>query len=1360
MRKLFKNSKQILSFILAFAVIAVSMFAGGVLSVSAAGETVYFESQDMTNPIVATATEDGTVDKPYIIDSVKELYYLAHNSDGVTGAGLYFKVDDNIDTIVLQSQAFADSKDLTGNLTAEQTKSALSSGTSTWWGTVSFAGKIDFNYATVYGMYTSNIGLFTALSTGAEIRNVSFKNAYINSANAIGIFAGDAGDVKFENVEIAGCYLETTANSTDGRAGILVRGGGNANLLVNNCFIHGNIAYTALNGKTEAGLWGYVGAGNDYTKHKITNTIVLDSVPYNTSESGANASKPDAFENVYTDTTDPATLAVRTWGDGWAPTGKIFTVSATDLMGAAAITNCENLDWANTWFAVEGALPVMRAFHNFTAQNNGDTHSEVCDCGCGLSSAAEPHIGAAGGTCEVCGTSIPLPDTIYFETQNMTNPIVTTATEDGTVDKPYIIDSVAELYYLAHDSNAASAAKDKYFKVAEGIKKIVLQEKDFADDKNLTSDLTAEQTKSALSSGTSTWWATVNFGGKIDFNGATVYGLYTTQSGLFSGLSAGVEIKNVSFKNAYITTGNKAGAFGGEAGAVVFENVEVAGCYITSSTTDTDGRVGILAAGGGQGQFKVNNCYIHDNIANSGASGENVAGLWGNTTGSPDYTKHKITNTIVLGSVPYNAVNTSANASKPDAFENVYTDTTDPATAAVREWGDGMAPTGKIFTISAADLMGAAAITNCEGLDWENVWLATDSMPTLRAFHTLTYIEDGDAHRAQCTDCGILGLPEQHKAVDGEIYSPAGCLDYGWQYQSCELCEASLPDKQLDPVGHTFDPVVEEDPADCVNDGTVAYKHCSVCNRDFAANADIYEESSWGDLTLPSPGHSWNVHYAETGSCSAEGTIEYKSCNECELNFAIDADDHEPFENTIGDNISDGQFNNSVHINTTFHQEEPAGCTTVGTKAYLECHDCDEIFVNGEPINASSELEISPTGHVFTSEYSPETGSCCEYGTVAYKKCLICGLNFAPDADVYSESPLSTIFDGQTDDTNHLSTTHYNAVAAGCLTTGNIAYDKCNDCGKLLVNNTPVTNVTVAATGHKFGAVKKAVAGNCKTAGTVAYKTCSVCKKNFAENAKVTEKKALASLSAKLDPNAHKLTAVAKVPAKEGVAGVLAHQRCTVCGKKFINGVQKNDSELTIAALPVTPKYVEGWQADTTGWWYQYTDGSYATGWAAIDGAWYYFDANGYMQTGWVSDGSAWYYMNSSGAMATGWVSDGGAWYYMGTGGAMQTGWVSDGSAWYYMNGSGAMATGWISDGGAWYYMGTGGAMQTGWVADGGAWYYMNSSGAMATGWISDGGTWYYMSGSGAMATGWVLDGGVWYWLEASGVWAGYSELA
>lgn len=64
--------------------------------------------------------------------------------------------------------------------------------------------------------------------------------------------------------------------------------------------------------------------------------------------------------------------------------------------------------------------------------------------------------------------------------------------------------------------------------------------------------------------------------------------------------------------------------------------------------------------------------------------------------------------------------------------------------------------------------------------------------------------------------------------------------------------------------------------------------------------------------------------------------------------------------------------------------------------------------------------------------------------------------------------------------------------------------------------------------------------------------------------------------------------------------------------------------------LPVSGE----WKSDTTGWWYQHSDGTYTkNAWEEIDGKWYIFDENGYMRTGWVDWNGEKYYCDNSGEM-------------------------------------------------------------------------------------------------------------------------------
>ena len=87
-----------------------------------------------------------------------------------------------------------------------------------------------------------------------------------------------------------------------------------------------------------------------------------------------------------------------------------------------------------------------------------------------------------------------------------------------------------------------------------------------------------------------------------------------------------------------------------------------------------------------------------------------------------------------------------------------------------------------------------------------------------------------------------------------------------------------------------------------------------------------------------------------------------------------------------------------------------------------------------------------------------------------------------------------------------------------------------------------------------------------------------------------------------------------------------------------------------------------GWNQNTTGWWWENSDGSYVVNnWVQDAGKWYFMDGNGYMSRGWIWDNGSWFFADASGAMLTGWVRVDGSVYYLnpvsdGTQGAMVTG--------------------------------------------------------------------------------------------------------
>ena len=125
--------------------------------------------------------------------------------------------------------------------------------------------------------------------------------------------------------------------------------------------------------------------------------------------------------------------------------------------------------------------------------------------------------------------------------------------------------------------------------------------------------------------------------------------------------------------------------------------------------------------------------------------------------------------------------------------------------------------------------------------------------------------------------------------------------------------------------------------------------------------------------------------------------------------------------------------------------------------------------------------------------------------------------------------------------------------------------------------------------------------------------------------------------------------------------------------------------------------FKEGWQKNSTGWWYQKSDGSYPVNtWLKVGAEWFWFDERGYCVTNnWQRINNQWYWFDERGAMTVGWKNIAGSWYYFQENGSMATGWVKYYDKWYYLNtNNGFMeSNAFIKHGDGWYYLNEDGTM-------------------------------------------------------------------
>ena len=389
MSKLFKNSKQIFALVMAFAILAVSLFTGIVVSAEdgtenvatalCGGSIVYWNGS--TDSKLDDNGEKGTVDNPIIIDSAEELNYLANNATNTYKTSSfatkdkYYKMADGIGYMILQPEGKLDVERLlaceNGAKVSEYFNEIGLDNLSNWsardaetW----FAGHFDGNGVIIAGMYAKSrsAGLFPTADATAVFENFAVVNSYIITSGGncrTGAIVGGtcgptygvgvSGVVKFESIMVANNYIYAGRNQT---AGAVIMGSDNADdtASINNAIVYGNETACSENTNPLYLTNGHTGGGDMNT---VTNSVILGTTPYRSSFNKNSASE-DCFENVITDAN------VEPWDDK-------ADYADTDLKSVAGLS---------AYQIVKEYSNMFKLFHNdVTSVQTGKTHSLVCE---------------------------------------------------------------------------------------------------------------------------------------------------------------------------------------------------------------------------------------------------------------------------------------------------------------------------------------------------------------------------------------------------------------------------------------------------------------------------------------------------------------------------------------------------------------------------------------------------------------------------------------------------------------------------------------------------------------------------------------------------------------------------------------------------------------------------------------------------------------------------------------------------------------------------------------------------------------------------------------------------------------------
>ena len=158
------------------------------------------------------------------------------------------------------------------------------------------------------------------------------------------------------------------------------------------------------------------------------------------------------------------------------------------------------------------------------------------------------------------------------------------------------------------------------------------------------------------------------------------------------------------------------------------------------------------------------------------------------------------------------------------------------------------------------------------------------------------------------------------------------------------------------------------------------------------------------------------------------------------------------------------------------HPAVAATCEEDGNIAYAECTECHKIFSSDHKTEIESYV-VNKKGHNLTHHFQG-----CE--NIEYWECSNCHKNYL---DANASQPATDI------SRNGHVFTDYPAKEATCLARGNIAYARCQNCGKLYAADhvTPITTYIIPKLEHQMTHHEAVIFE------TIEYWSCSLCHKNY-----------------------------------------------------------------------------------------------------------------------------------------------------------------------------------------------------------------------------------------------------------------------
>lgn len=372
---------------------------------------------------------------------------------------------------------------------------------------------------------------------------------------------------------------------------------------------------------------------------------------------------------------------------------------------------------------------------------------------------------------------------------------------------------------------------------------------------------------------------------------------------------------------------------------------------------------------------------------------------------------------------------------------------------------------------------------------------------------------------------------------------------------------------------HTSKSLVAAKAATCTEKGMKEHYKCDTCSALFETETSTTPVEA-SALETPMIAHTFTDVAEKAATCTEKGNVAYKHCSTCGKNY--DA------EGKLLDTVETDALGHDM----TFMTAVPATCKDTGTKAYFHCERCTKNFVdqNGQGELTDLTTDKDPTNHAGGTELvnvkAPSHVN-KEDGYTGDTKCLGCGKIIAKGETISWGTHVWS-------DWKHDADKHWKeCTVKGCTekneeaahqpeagTPNCVSSATCQVCGYVVAKSNPDIHTKIVNVPAK--------PHTCTEDGIIAHYKCTGCGKLFSDKAGENE------ITNIVDPAAHKLTPVAEKPSTCRVNGTGAYNKCEVCGKMF-----DKDTNKEITAVPVLElaahTWDDVWHANSTGHYHECT---------------------------------------------------------------------------------------------------------------------------------------------------------------------------